>query len=523
LTVARATTRALGFIGAPARYGTRDTPDRIGATAPTGMPRPAQLFPHAGIVPPKNPPANINPSPNFQSICNASVIDESTACLSSVKQATSHARATEPLGQMIFNLAGFQRLTTPEQLFAVTDLERVARGLPPMQALTAQADSWAQDGANANTDPSPESATVKGGAYWESSGSNWAGGTIDAFASNYFWMYDDGYGSGNIACTSPHASGCWGHRDNILGTYLSSSSGCTSSTELVMGAAVNATSFGGRASYAELFLGLCGPMPPDVIFTWADAQRILGIVPPVVGVASTPDGKGYWLANSAGHVWHFGDARSLGDLSNRPPKTPVVAIVANPVAEGYWLVTAGGAVYGFGASKYHGSMGGAHLNKAIVGMAATRDGGGYWLVASDGGIFSYGTSRFRGSEGGKHLNKPIVGLAADPTTGGYWMVASDGGIFAFDGKYFGSMGGSHLNKPIVGMARTGKGGGYWLVATDGGIFAFGDARFHGSEGGSHLNQPIFGMAADPATAGYWLVATDGGIFAFDAKYYGSAA
>jgi hypothetical protein len=359
------------------------------AAGARSAPRRTALSPLVGIVPPKNPSADINPDPRFQDVCNAAVVDNSTACLSSIGRATNHARASEPLGSMNFSMSGLRSLTTPEQLFAVSDMERVARGLPPMVALTAQADSWAQDGANANTDPSAESSTVKGGARWESFGSSWAGDTINAFASNYFWMYDDGYGSSNEECTSPHASGCWAHRDNILGTYLRTSYGCTSSTELVMGAAVNSTSDSGRASYTELFLGLCGPMPSDVVFTWAAAQRILGIVPPVIGATSTPDGKGYWIANSVGYVWHFGDARSLGNLSSRPPLTPVVGIVADPVDEGYWLVTAGGDVYAFGAAKSYGSVDGAHLNAPVVGMAATIDGEGYWLVSSDGGIFSF--------------------------------------------------------------------------------------------------------------------------------------
>ncbi len=30
-------------------------------------------------------------------------------------------------------------------------------------------------------------------------------------------MYDDGYGGENIDCRTATASGCWGHRHNILG------------------------------------------------------------------------------------------------------------------------------------------------------------------------------------------------------------------------------------------------------------------------------------------------------------------
>ena len=39
------------------------------------------------------------------------------------------------------------------------------------------------------------------------------------------WMYDDGWGGSNSttsndACSSATSTGCWGHRDNILGAEL---------------------------------------------------------------------------------------------------------------------------------------------------------------------------------------------------------------------------------------------------------------------------------------------------------------
>ena len=67
---------------------------------------------------------------------------------------------------------------------------------------------------------------------------------------------------------------------------------------------------------------------------------------------------------------------------------PVVGIAATPDGGGYWLVASDGGVFSFGDAHFFGSMGGRHLNQPIVGITPTPDGGGYWLVASDGGIFS---------------------------------------------------------------------------------------------------------------------------------------
>ena len=227
---------------------------------------------------------------------------------------------------------------------------------------------------------------------------------------------------------------------------------------------------------------------------------------PIVGMAATPDGEGYWLVASDGGVFTFGNAQFYGSEGGVPLNAPIVGMAATPDGEGYWLVASDGGVFTFGNAQFYGSEGGAPLNAPIVGMAATPDGEGYWLVASDGGVFTFGDAQFYGSEGGVPLNAPIVGMAATPDGEGYWLVASDGGVFTFgDAQFYGSEGGAPLNAPIVGMAATPDGEGYWLVASDGGVFTFGNAQFYGSEGGVPLNAPIVGMAATPDGEGYWLV------------------
>jgi peptidoglycan/xylan/chitin deacetylase (PgdA/CDA1 family) len=227
---------------------------------------------------------------------------------------------------------------------------------------------------------------------------------------------------------------------------------------------------------------------------------------PVVGMAATPDGKGYWLVGSDGGIFAFGDAQFFGSTGGTRLNRPVVGMGATPDGKGYWLVGSDGGIFAFGDAQFFGSTGGMALNKSVVGMAATPDGKGYWLVASDGGIFAFGDAQFFGSTGGMALNKPVVGMAATPSGHGYWLVASDGGIFAFaDAQFFGSMGGVQLQAPVIGMAATPSGHGYWLAAADGGIFTFGDAPFLGSIGGAPLANPIAAVAAVPDGGGYWIL------------------
>ena len=218
---------------------------------------------------------------------------------------------------------------------------------------------------------------------------------------------------------------------------------------------------------------------------------------PVVGMATTPLGNGYWMAASDGGIFAF-NVPFLGSTGGIKLNKPVVTIIASPLGSGYWLVASDGGVFNFGVPLF-GSTGSVKLNKPIVGAAATPTGQGYWLVASDGGIFSFGDAAFFGSTGAI-LNKPIVGMASTPTGQGYWLVASDGGIFSFgDAAFFGSTGATPLNRPIVGIASTPTGLGYWMTASDGGIFSFGDATFFGSAGGLRLTGPVVSIVAVPNT------------------------
>ena len=184
----------------------------------------------------------------------------------------------------------------------------------------------------------------------------------------------------------------------------------------------------------------------------------------------------------------------------------MVGMAPTPDGKGYWLDAADGGIFTFGDARFWGSTGSLHLNKPVVGMAPTHDGGGYWLVASDGGIFAFGDAAFEGSMGSHHLNEPIVGMAPTHDGNGYWLVASDGGIFAFgDAAFEGSLGASPPSSPIVNMAPTPDNNGYWLVSQNGTVYGFGDARNYGS---------VTGVAGSGHLAGRdaveWLLGPDRG-------------
>jgi uncharacterized protein YkwD len=249
--------------------------------------------------------------------------------------------------------------------------------------------------------------------------------------------------------------------------------------------------------------------------TQAGSSPALRLVQPVVGIAATPSGHGYWRVASDGGVFTYGDAHFYGSTGNLRLKQPIVGIAATATGHGYWMVASDGGVFTFGDAHFYGSTGNLRLNRPIVGIAATPTGHGYWMVASDGGIFTFGDARFRGSLGAMRLRQPIAGIAASRTGIGYWLVARDGGIFTFgNSRFYGSLGALRLAQPIVGMTATRSGHGYLLVAADGGVFTFGDAHFYGSAARSCPDASTVGVATARRTAGYMIGLSNARTYSF---------
>jgi hypothetical protein len=215
----------------------------------------------------------------------------------------------------------------------------------------------------------------------------------------------------------------------------------------------------------------------------------------IVGIAATPDGKGYWAADATGGVYTYGDAGFYGSLPGLKvkPKTPIVGITATPDGKGYRLVSGDGGIFGFGDAGYFGSLPALKVSVAdIVGMAVTSDGNGYWLVGSDGGVFGFGDAGYFGSiydKTGAASLVPIVGITGSPANNGYLLARNDGAVFAFGNPFFG---GSPLlsgvtGSPMVAISYTPDGKGYWVASSDGGVFSYGDAPFLGSVPGELNN------------------------------------
>jgi hypothetical protein len=161
---------------------------------------------------------------------------------------------------------------------------------------------------------------------------------------------------------------------------------------------------------------------------------------------------------------------------------PVVAMASTPNGNGYWLVAADGGVFAFGDAGFYGSMGGKHLDQPVVGMAATPSGNGYWLVAADGGVFAFGDARFHGSAADENLGTSVTGIAPTPTGNGYWMVAATAAVLPFgDAVSYGPSPNNPPFPPTAAIAATPNGKGYWLLQPDSITTSF-SAPVHGANG-----------------------------------------
>jgi hypothetical protein len=203
------------------------------------------------------------------------------------------------------------------------------------------------------------------------------------------------------------------------------------------------------------------------------AAVIVGASVTAAGASATPSTSEAAVSSRA-DVFAYGHASLYGSTGTPHLADPIVGVAATPNGRGYWLVASDGGIFSFGDARFHGSTGALHLNQPIVGMASTPSGRGYWLAAAGGGMFSFGDASFHGSVTAASLSRPIVGMASTPSGRGYWLVSGNGHVFRFgDAARFApataagartTRGSSLVSASIVGIAASAGGRGFWLAA-----------------------------------------------------------
>jgi hypothetical protein len=156
---------------------------------------------------------NIAAAPSTDASCRSA--PTGTACTNAAISALNHARAVLGLGSYAIP-AGFVSMNVAQQLLTLSNLDRVLYGLQAISGINTTLNSAAQLGVTNGGDPS---GVDVGSNKWQTWASNWAAGYPNATFAYYAWMYDDGPGSANIACSASDTAGCWGHRLNILRNF----------------------------------------------------------------------------------------------------------------------------------------------------------------------------------------------------------------------------------------------------------------------------------------------------------------
>ncbi len=186
---------------------------------------------------------------------------------------------------------------------------------------------------------------------------------------------------------------------------------------------------------------------------------------PIVAAEASPDGGGYRMFACDGGVFDFGDALFEGSLPGEfiTPPGPIASATTYPFGTtssgddaGYWLVDSLGDVYPFGNAPKSIGSGVGHVTDFVTALATTPDGNGYWMFEINGLVAPLGDAQNFG-EITTPLNKPIVFGQATSTGQGYWEFAADGGVFTFgDAPFEGSLGSLKLNAPINGAIGFGS-------------------------------------------------------------------
>ena len=206
---------------------------------------------------------------------------------------------------------------------------------------------------------------------------------------------------------------------------------------------------------------------------------------------------GLYQAGAFGELLTYGDAKYHGDLGHVAIDSPILAVAATPSGEGYWLMEATGRMHPFGDAP---NLGSPDLPDAEYGiaLAPTPTGKGYWVATQTGGIYTVGDAGFFGSAAGTlGPDVDVVDLAASPTGRGYWLVDSAGGVHAYgDATFSGSAASLPPRYPITGMAATSTGRGYWLIDALGGVFAYGDAQAFPADANSYSGYGLETALAD---------------------------
>ena len=129
---------------------------------------------------------------------------------------------------------------------------------------------------------------------------------------------------------------------------------------------------------------------------------------------------------------------STGRPGPPPLVAPIVGMAATPDGRGYWLVASDGGIFAYGDAPFYGSAGGQMALDPVVGMAPTGDGHGYWMVTRPAPSSPTATPSSRAASATSTCPHRWPASPPPVTAGATGSSGADGGVFAFgDAPYLG--------------------------------------------------------------------------------------
>lgn len=281
-----------------------------------------------------------------------------------------------------------------------------------------------------------------------------------------------------------------------------------------------------------------------------DWGSTIGADRPVVSIAGTPTGDGYWLLDARGAVVARGDATWQGDVAQWLLLGSPTQVVATPSGQGYAIVSNAGPLYSFGDAPLMGWSRPDSPPSPAQAIVMTPSGKGHWLFRRDGRAEEYGDAKFIGIATRTVMNlgkasfsfkvlepgptKVVFNLSGttatvtqewSPSAEGYWMLGDDGAVYGFGSAAVDDDPVPTIDSPhrAVDLEPTPDGAGYWIVDDIGHVGANGSAWRDGSGGVPALapGETITSLSATPTGAGYWTFTSRGRVFpAGDARPFG---
>lgn len=202
---------------------------------------------------------------------------------------------------------------------------------------------------------------------------------------------------------------------------------------------------------------------------------VASLAPGVTATGITFDSAtgGYWIVSSDGRVRGF-NAPNLGGphihSGGWGQYASAVAIASTADGRGYYVLRANGGVDGFGV-PWHGSLAGklhygATAPVVAVGIATDAATGGYWITTSNGRVVNF-DAPFDGAPVVSHNANnamPVTAIASAANGSGYYVLRANGEVDAFGVTSYGSLSTSGT-MPVGGMASgiavDGVTGGYY--------------------------------------------------------------